>query len=242
MSGYDDCPDCEGPRSYGGRYKPCVLKRYAVNFVKFQTDERGRLSIRITIETVAEVDFVKPVSALKFFQMTWLSKPVPDRLIYRLIKKRQIKSIVEFGLGGGDRCSNMIAVANKFSPDSRIKYTGVDLFDARDQSESPLKLIEMHRKLNTADAKTQLVPGNLSSALPRIANGHVRTDMVIISAGFEEDELDSTSMFLPRMLHPNSVVLIQDYKDEEFYVHSRLEIEKMVTQSATTANAVKKAA
>ena len=175
---------------------------------------------------------MKPISAFKFFQMTWLSKPAPDRVIYKQIKQRKVRSIVEIGLGSGTRCSNMIAVAKKFSPDSKIKYTGVDLFDARGEDQSPLKLIEMHRKLNAVDAKTQLVPGDLGSALPRIANAHVRTDMVIISAGFEEEEFDATLMFLPRMLHPSSVVLIQDYAHEEFDVLSRLEIEKMAAESS----------
>ncbi len=174
---------------------------------------------------------MKPISAFKFFQLTWLNKPAPDRLIYKLIKRRQIRSIVEIGLGDGTRCSNMISVAQKFSPDDKIKYTGIDLFDARDADTPPLKLIEMHRELNGLDAKTQLVPGNLGSALPRIANAHVRTDMVIISAGFDDLEFETTQMFLPRMLHPSSVVLIQDYEDEAFYVHSRLEIEKMADQS-----------
>jgi len=185
---------------------------------------------------------VKPISALKFLQMTWLSKPVPDRLIYKMIKRNQVRSIVEIGLGDGKRCRNMIAVAKKFSPDSKIKYTGVDLFDSRDEKDEPLKLIEMHRKLNDLEAKTQLVPGDLASALPRIANNHVRTDLVIISAGFEEEDFESTQMFLPRMLHPSSVVLIQDYADEEFYVHSRLEIEKMAAESSSSDSTTKKAA
>ena len=178
---------------------------------------------------------MKPISAFKFFQMTWLSKPAPDRLIYKLIKRRSIRSIVEIGLGDGTRCSKLIAVAQKFNPDAKIKYTGVDLFDAREEGVEPLKLIEMHRKLNAVEAKTQLVPGDLGSALPRIANAHLRTDLVIISAGFKENQFEATQMFLPRMLHPSSIVLIQDYEDEEFYVHSRLEIEKMANQSAATS-------
>ena len=185
---------------------------------------------------------MKPISAFKFFQMTWLSKPAPDRLIYKMIKRRSIRSIVEIGLGDGTRCGKLIAVAQKFNPDAKIKYTGIDLFDAREDGDEPLKLIEMHRKLNAVEAKTQLVPGDLGSALPRIANAHVRTDLVIISAGFEEEDFEKTQMFLPRMLHPSSVVLIQDYEDEEFYVHSRLEIEKMVAQSKPSAASVKKAA
>ena len=185
---------------------------------------------------------MKPISAFKFFQMTWLSKPVPDRLIYKLIKRRSIRSIVEIGLSDGERCNNLIAVAKKFSPDEKIKYTGVDLFDAREEGAEPLKLIEMHRKLNAVDAKTQLVPGDLASALPRIANGHARTDLVIISAGFNESDFEKTQMFLPRMLHAGSVVLIQDYEDEDFYEHSQLEIEKMVAQSKPSLASAQKAA
>ena len=185
---------------------------------------------------------MKPISAFKYFQMTWLSKPAPDRLIYKLIKQRSVGSIVEIGMEDGRRCCNMLAVAQKFNGDGKVKYTGVDLFDARDEDETPLKLIEMHRKLNAVDAKTQLVPGDLASALPRIANAHVRTDMVIISAGFEEEDLEATKMFLPRMLHPSSVVLIQDYQDEPFYVHSRLEIEKMAAQTITLSSGDREAA
>lgn len=185
---------------------------------------------------------MKPISAFKFFQLTWLNKPVADRLIYKLIKRRNVTSIVEIGMGDGSRCYNMLAVAQKFKGESKIKYTGVDLFDAREEEESPLKLIEMHRKLNAVDAKTQLVPGDLASALPRIANSHVRTDMVIISAGFEEEAFEATQMFLPRMLHPSSVVLIQDYKDEEFDVLSRLEIEKMAAESMSLSNPKREAA
>ena len=197
---------------------------------------------KITIVSVAEVELVKPISAFKYFQMTWLNKPVSDRLIYKMIKRRNVSSIVEIGMGDGCRCCKMLAVAQKFNGDSRIKYTGVDLFDAREEDKTPLKLIEMHRKLNAIDAKTQLVPGDLASALPRIANAHVRTDMVIISAGFKDEDLEATQMFLPRMLHPSSVVLIQDYEDEEFYVHSRLEIEKMAAESLSQGSHNKEAA
>ena len=87
-----------------------------------------------------------------------------------------------------------------------------------------------------------MVPGDLASALPRIANSHVRTDMVIISAGFNEEDFEATQMFLPRMMHPSSVVLIQDYEDEEFFVHSRLEIEKMTAESMSENAQKKKAA
>ena len=47
--------------------------------------------------------------------MCWLAKPVADRVVYKTIKKRRIKSIVEIGLGDGTRCEKMIRAAQTFS-------------------------------------------------------------------------------------------------------------------------------
>ena len=178
---------------------------------------------------------MKPISAFRFFKMTLLDKPVCDRAIYKLIKQRAIRSIVEIGLGDGDRSAKMIGVAQKFN-DEKIRYTGVDMFDSR-ETGTPLKLIEMHRRLNDVAAKTQLVPGDLASALPRIANSHLRTDLIVISAGFDQEAFEQVQSFLPRMLHASSIVLIQKQADGEFKKLSRLAIEK-----AASAPAAKRAA
>ncbi len=187
---------------------------------------------------------MKPISAFRFFKMTWLDKPVADRAVYKLIKQRQIRSIVEVGLGDGSRCEKLIAVAKAFSED-KVRYTGVDLFDAREPADDlePLKLIEMHRRLKGVDAKTQLVPGDIGSALPRIANSHLRTDLILISAGYEREQLSMVKSFLPRMLHPSSLVLIQSKQNGEFKKLSRLEIEKSVNKTTDRKSSdVRKAA
>jgi len=169
---------------------------------------------------------VKPISSFRFLKMTWLDKPVADRAIYKLIKQREVSSIIEIGLGDGTRCEKLIAVAQKFS-EEKVRYTGVDLFDAR-ESSTPLKLIEMHRRLKGIEAKTQLVPGDMGSALPRIANSHLRTDLILISAGFEREQFSEVKSFLPRMLHASSVVMVQTKEDGEFKKLTRLEIEKAI--------------
>ena len=168
---------------------------------------------------------MKPINAFRFFKMTWLDKPVGDRDIYKLIKQREFRSIIEIGLEDGERSAKMIAVAQKFS-DEKVRYTGVDMFDSRETGE-PLKLIDMHRRLNDVAAKTQLVPGDLASALPRIANSHLRTDLIVISAGFDPEAFEQVQSFLPRMLHAGSIVMIQDEDDGYFDELSRLEIEKL---------------
>ena len=170
---------------------------------------------------------VKPISSFRFFKITWLDKPVSDRAVYKLIKQRQVRSIIEVGLGDGVRCEKLIAVAQKFSRE-KVRYTGVDLFDSR-ESSTPLKLIEMHRRLKGIDAKTQLVPGDIGSALPRIANSHLRTDLILISAGFDREQFSEVKSFLPRMLHASSLVLVQAKEDAEFKKLSRLEIEKAIS-------------
>lgn len=169
---------------------------------------------------------MNPISSFRFLKMTWLDKPVCDRAVYKLIKQRQIRSIVEVGLGDGTRCEKLIAVAQKFS-EEKVRYTGVDLFDSR-ESSTPLKLIEMHRRLKGLDAKTQLVPGDLGSALPNIANSHLRTDLILISAGFDREQFSAVKSFFPRMLHASSLVLVQGKENGEFKKISRMEIEKSV--------------
>lgn len=170
---------------------------------------------------------VKPLSTLSYMHLTMIAKPTCDRAIYKLIRKHQYRSFVEIGLQDGTRCQNMIRVARKFGVSTNVRYTGVDQFDARDEHESKLSLIEMHRKLKSLDAKTQLVPGDIQPAIARIANSHVRTDLIVISSGFDAEALDASWMFFPRMLHSGSTVLIQRTPNSQFESMNRLQIEKL---------------
>ena len=128
---------------------------------------------------------MKPLSSFGYVHLTMLAKPACDRAIYKLIRKHKFRSIIEVGMETGTRSVNMIQVAKKFGVSPNVRYTGVDLFEARESEQGKLQLIEMHRTLKSLDAKTQLVPGDVRSAVARIANSHVRTDLIVISAGFD---------------------------------------------------------
>ena len=172
---------------------------------------------------------MNPLSTLGYYQLTLLSKPVADRNIFQLIKKNKFQSFLEIGMGAGTRCQQVLRVADKFS-NKPIRYTGIDLFDAR--PDSTFKLIDMHKKLKAFDAKTQLVPGPVGPSIERIANSHLRTDMIIISAGTQKSELDNVISFFPRMLHANSLVLIQS--KEKMKQLTRLDIERWAKQVKDT--------
>jgi hypothetical protein len=173
---------------------------------------------------------MKPVSAAKFFHWTMLAKPASDRAIYRKIKKLRARSIVEIGLGDGVRAERIVQVAQKFGAGQTVKYTGIDLFDGRSEDQSPLKLIEMHKRLTALGVKPQLVPGELGSSIRRIANSHTRTDLMIVSAGFQEADLDASWFYIPRMLCAGSFLMLQNKADDNFNVMSRLDIERLAEQ------------
>jgi hypothetical protein len=165
------------------------------------------------------------------------SKPVCDRAIYGLIRKHRFRSFIEIGLEDGNRCESMIRVAKKYGVSPNVRYTGVDQFDARNGDQPKLALIEMHRKLKSSNTKTQLVPGDLRSAIAQIANSHVRTDLIVISAGFDEAELAASWFYFPRMLHSGSLILIQRETGAEFQRMNRLEVEKLEAQHSSGRSA-----
>ena len=159
-----------------------------------------------------------------------MSKPACDRAIYQQVKKLRARSIVEIGLGDGVRTERIVQVAQKFGAGQTVKYTGIDLFDGRPEDQSPLKLIEMHKRLTMLGIKPQLVPGNLIASIQRIANSHTRTDLMIVSAGFDQAELESAWFFVPRMLCAGSILMLQNEPNGSFKTMSRLEIERLAEQ------------
>jgi hypothetical protein len=168
---------------------------------------------------------MKPISFLTYFNWTRFAQPACERTIYQLIKKHKFRSLVEFGMGDGVCCERMIRVAQKHGNGSKVRYTGVDLFESRD-AEVKLPLIKMHRRLNELGAKAQLVPGTFEDGIQRIANSHLRTDLVVVNAGFTDEALEAGWFYLPRMLHPASLVLVQKEAGEAYDAFTRLDIEK----------------
>lgn len=170
---------------------------------------------------------MKALSFLQYIRLTMFSHPVCDRAIYKLIKKHSFRSFIELGMEDGNRSQWMIRVAAKYGASKNVRYTGVDQFDDRGDDQEKLQLIDVHRRLQSANAKTQLVPGDLQLAISRIANSHVRTDLIVISAGYDQAALDTSWFYFPRMLHSGSLVLIQHEVGREFKAMNRLEIEKL---------------
>ena len=147
---------------------------------------------------------------LRTFYLSYLSSPAKDRLIYREISRRRVRKILELGIGVGQRAMRVIEAAARFSPRQEIRFTAVDLFEARTAADSPGVTLKMaHRLLSATGARIQLVPGDPHTGLSQIANALGQVDLVLISPRLNSAHLARAWFYVPRLLHGRSQVLIE---------------------------------
>ena len=108
-------------------------------------------------------------SHLKYACLAYLSQPSADRIIYRAIRRHQVHSIVELGVGDARRAQRMIRVAKQFSPAETIRYTGIDLFETRPVGQPQIKLKVAYMEFKRLTPCVQLAPGDPYLALARTA-------------------------------------------------------------------------
>lgn len=145
---------------------------------------------------------------LRFQYLAWIAKPVAHRAIYWSMRSLKPRSIVQLGVGKGEFASNLLDVALRFSPE--VSYTGVDLFEGREDTTTGLALKDAHKLLAGRGAKVKLAPGEPFPVLSRIANTLPNTDLLVISADQNAASLEQAWFFVPRMLQPHSAIFVED--------------------------------
>ncbi len=146
------------------------------------------------------------LSRLRLFYLLHFSKPASDRLVYRELRRRKARKIVEIGMGTAQRAVQAINVLKEFHAAGGIHYTGIDQFEARIIGDGPrLTLRDAHRAMKATGARIQLVPGAAGEALSRVANGLKEIDAVIISAGHSPEQMAQAWFYLPRMISASTL-------------------------------------
>ena len=108
---------------------------------------------------------------LKLTHLLYFSKPASDRLIYQVIRRQKVHSILECGIGVTQRAIRMIQLARLVSPEGELHYTGMDLFEGREASDGPgVSLKRAHQLLTPMEAKIRLIPGDPASMLAAMAS------------------------------------------------------------------------
>jgi hypothetical protein len=109
----------------------------------------------------------------------------------------------------------MIEVAKLAAPEQVIQYVGLDRFEDRSQSDGTgLTLKAAHQLLRREGVRVQLVPGNPSDSLERIANSLGKIDLLIAPAELDSPSSARTWFFVPRMLHEGSLVFVERLADD----------------------------
>jgi hypothetical protein len=155
---------------------------------------------------------IATLSATQFIRSSYLfyfSQPAADRPLYKALYGKPIRSVVELGVGKGERTKRLLELLSWSAAGQPIRYTGVDLFEAR-TDKAGLALKQAFGVLKQEGVKMQLVPGDPLAALGRTANMLSGTDLLIISADQEPHALARAWKYVPRMLHPDSLVYQQE--------------------------------
>lgn len=175
---------------------------------------------------------------------TWLlyfSKPVGDRQLFKAVKGRTIRSIVEIGVGDASRITKVLEVLQWTPQPEPIRYAGIDLFEARGASQPKLSLKAAFQQFKETGTKFQLIPGDPYSALARTANNLSQTDLVIIAADQVGESLDRSMAYLPRMIHPQTLIF-QEEGDRTSSKHAYRQISVAEIQKRATSLKSRRAA
>ncbi len=146
-------------------------------------------------------------TTLRYLYLSYFSKPVSDRALYRILRRKRPRKVLEIGIASTDRTLRMLDFAQRLVEGEAIRYAAIDLFEARDTSAPKLSLKECHKLFKTTQAQAQLIPGDPAGAVARVANSLPDVDLVLISAVHDDDALAGAWFYLPRMLNAGSIVL-----------------------------------
>ncbi|MEX0711258.1 MAG: hypothetical protein WD278_02845 [Pirellulales bacterium] len=140
--------------------------------------------------------------------LSYFSKPAQFRPLYRLIRKRRVRKILEIGVGTLERTVRMIELAG--GRNGPASYTGIDLFELRSAAGRPgvpLKLA--HRRLSRLAARARLIPGDPLTALARTANALGTFDLIVVSADQDPQSMSKAWFYLPRLIKDGTCVLVE---------------------------------
>jgi hypothetical protein len=180
------------------------------------------------------------ISRWKLFYLLYLSRPKQNRAIYKKIQKGGITKVLELGLDLAGRTQRMLtlAIARAEGNPGLIRYTGVDAFETRTACDGPgVTLKEAYRQLRPSGAKIQLLPGNPFSALSPVADRLGQFDLIVVSADVLGKELSRAWFYVPRLLHADTKVYVENLESGEFRLLSAKQIARLATAAITQRKA-----
>jgi hypothetical protein len=138
----------------------------------------------------------------------YFSKPVSQRALFLHAIEHPIGSILEIGIGSGERIKQVLSLCTKPDGVSQIRYAGVDPFESAGADVPHMNLKTAHRMLSEYGVKAHLIPGDPVHALARVAHTVLPSDLVIVDGGWGAETAQGKAIadWLPRLCHAQSTI------------------------------------
>ncbi|MCR9293031.1 MAG: hypothetical protein NXI32_09960 [bacterium] len=136
-------------------------------------------------------------------------KPSEDRALFKILIKHEIGSVLEIGIGCGDRMRRIAKLAQLPADATTLRYVGTDEFEAARDDQAHLSLKQAHQLAGRLDIKASLIPGDALAAVPRVAHKIGASDLIIVNGGLDPaNPLDSSiGPWLNRIAHHATFLL-----------------------------------
>ena len=157
------------------------------------------------------------MSRLNWFQRFYwqkLAKPVSDRELFRALLSQPISSVLEIGVGDGARMKRIVQLAQRATGVEQLRYVGVDGFESAKDGGVHLTLKQAHQQATALGVRANLIPGDLKSAMPRVAHKIGSSDLVVIDGEFDSQSPLSgpIGQWLFHITHADTLLLATSVK------------------------------
>lgn len=154
----------------------------------------------------------KIMSRLNWFQRFYwqrLAKPVAERELFRQLLAHPIASVLEVGVGSGERMGRLAQLVQLTSGTEQLRYVGVDGFESATDGRPHLTLKQAHQRAAQLGFRANLIPGDLKSAMQRVAHKFGSSDLVIIDGGVDPAAPDTgvVGQWIHHITHSRSIIL-----------------------------------
>ncbi len=148
-------------------------------------------------------------SWLQKIYWTRFAKPVEDRELFKQLLTHPVRSILEIGLRDGARMRRVAKLAQKAEGCETLRYIGTDEFESANDGQQHLSLKQAHQLASQLGFKASLIPGDINSAIPRVAHKLGASDLIIIDGGLNPNQPQACPLgsWLNRLAHSHSIVL-----------------------------------
>ncbi len=148
-------------------------------------------------------------SWLQRLYWTRFSKPVEDRVLFKHLVEHSVSSILEIGVGDGARMRRIAKLVQLTPGVEQLRYIGIDEFESAQDTARHLSLKQAHQLASQLGFKASLIPGDHTSAIPRVAHKMGASDLVIVNGGLnpQEPSIGIIGTWLNRLAHSESTVI-----------------------------------